>query len=303
MNWPAYVAMDAVPSGSSVLLYGAGGRGGRALELLKALNPGVTVLGFVDSFKRGRWQGLPVHAPEDILTGALGADFVIVTTFDFIPVLTRLDHALGEKLLVGDIPMPERKHAIISHGLKAIYLVMPKVASTTLEVALAAASPTPIEVIQEADLSACPRDYFSFTFVRNPYDRMVSIFRHEANNFNRNVYRPAMEWLGRDPADFANFVEFVHRLPDGIADIHVRSQHRLLEGVEETVGLDFAGHLESLNEDFARVAERLEIPSDLGHITKSKRGHYRDYCTPKLLALIGERYRRDFELFGYELEA
>ena len=299
LDWPVYCSVDTVPAGARVLLYGAGGRGARALDLLRARRDDVTVLGFLDTYNSGELGSLPVFRAEDFVPGDVAFDLILVTTFDFVDVLVRLDEPFGGRLAVLDVPMPERKYAIVSHEHRAVFRLVPKVASTSVERALRESSEGPLVKLRETSLDDVPRDYFSFTFVRNPLDRLVSIFMHRTNNYHLKHYNKAMAFLGRDPSDFAVFVAFSCAIPDSIADIHLRSQHGFLADPTGRLDIDFIGRFERLGDDFGRVAERLGLSATLPHLLKSKRRSFAEYYTPELQERVAERYAADFEAFGY----
>jgi hypothetical protein len=104
---------------------------------------------------------------------------------------------------------------------------------------------------------------------------------------------------------FVEFVEAVCRIPDEDANPHFRSQYRTICGEGENgavVLADFVGHFETLERDFAYVAERIGAPHlKLPHKLRSKSGagSYRDYYNDRLKDLVYRRFRRDVEIFGY----
>ncbi len=301
MKEPIFMDVAAIPAGSRILLYGAGGRGQRALELITARGDGVEVTGFVDTFRKESTCGLPTYGPEDLPGLDKTTDLLLLCTYDFVALWAALAAPFAGKLAVGVIPMPERRHAIILHEFKAIYLIMPKVASSAIERSLAAASKIPPEVVQENTLSDGPAlaDFTSFSFVRNPWHRICSLFGHRENNLHTNLYLPLMRFLGRDPDDFANFVDFTCLIPDPIADIHIRSQRTLLTRADGVLDVDFIGKFESVNKDFTAICQRLGIPAVLPSINPLRWEKYDAMYTGDLADRIARRYALDIETFGY----
>jgi hypothetical protein len=123
--------------------------------------------------------------------------------------------------------------------------------------------------------------YFKFTVVRNPLTRLVSGYLDKvvkARSPARRIIRASQfrkgqlgwsavrRWMGGqaflDPERSLSFREFVEHLlrerPDQI-DIHFRPQSRLLRGIT----LDFTGHLERIEQDFAVIQRRLGISARL----------------------------------------
>jgi hypothetical protein len=99
---------------------------------------------------------------------------------------------------------------------------------------------------------------------------------------------------------FEQFVHAVARIPDRIADIHFRSQHRFFYHRGEPV-VDFIGRFERLEEDWETVRERFGLPP-LAHYNRSPHRSYTEAYTPGLAKVAAARYERDIELFGYEEE-
>jgi hypothetical protein len=155
--------------------------------------------------------------------------------------------------------------------------------------------------------------YFKFSFVRNPWDRMVSEYKYRGHPMRMSF----KTWL------------FDHLPPRGFTDAycHLVPQHEFIYDQEGRLLADFVGRYESLQADFDRVCERLGIPhTPLPHENRSldapriqslndvkKRirrwlwtlrprnvyPHYTQYYDDESRARVGQLYRRDIEIFGY----
>ena len=148
---------------------------------------------------------------------------------------------------------------------------------------------------------------FKFTFVRNPYERLVSEYRYR-NYFHHH-----------------SFSDFVHnKLPrPGWDDKyrHVMSQYEMLHDLHGRLLVDFVGRFESLQQDFDTVCRRLGIEdSELPHRNPSNKKsrnlkrrfrnflfrngendkrHYTEFYDEHTRATVTELYRKDIETFGY----
>ena len=161
---------------------------------------------------------------------------------------------------------------------------------------------------------------FSFAFVRNPWDRLVSVYHYLRSGGRGNDADLAAQAAVADAESFDAFVidlaEYRRRLSDlpargwGVpvpssADADDRRYPHLLaqttwthEGGPDPV-LDFVGRYERLNADVRVVGERIGIPLVLGHANASTRGDYRRYFGRTTREIVAEVYRADIEAFSY----
>jgi len=146
--------------------------------------------------------------------------------------------------------------------------------------------------------SRSPAAYRTFAFVRNPWERMSSLFRY------LKEARPREE-IGT----VGSFADFVTQAADGVdwfRNLHsMRPQTEFFklngDAGPPTLRLDYLGHFEHLAEDVADVARRLGIRIDLGHKNEStnrKRDYRADY-TDRMFEIVGELFGADAGPFGY----
>lgn len=156
------------------------------------------------------------------------------------------------------------------------------------------------EIRQGYDVHFSPRlyrNYFKFSFIRNPWDRLVSCWQ------NKIVENGKAHLFGGDPESLASFDRFVNHVATQDltrSDIHIR-----LQCVQIDLNhLDFLGRFERFGKDFNDVCGRLGLPGDLKERTNAsgRDPDYRIYYTDKLAAKVGALYRRDIDLFGYTFD-
>ncbi|HKL74843.1 MAG TPA: sulfotransferase family protein [Halanaerobiales bacterium] len=163
------------------------------------------------------------------------------------------------------------------------------------------------------------KDYFIFTFVRNPYKRVLSCYLNKIINPPPHFIKQQLKPFGLIPNmsfdDFINFLCFNEKGKDR-NDPHWTSQHKFIKP-----GIDFIGKLEDFDKDFKIILNRIGLPyqspkhlnyttkegahytKDLKYVDKPKKAkppELDDYYTDKTYQLIYERYKKDFEMFGYE---
>jgi len=217
---------------------------------------------------------------------------------------------------------------LISHKHKFIYYQVPKAGCTSIKFFIATLDSIegffpslPVLDIHslafpklssaEARLSPY-KDYFHFTFVRNPYDRLLSCYinriyepalhnrndnLHTNGEFNRFLWQYGQ--LGWKKMSFGDFVQLVTRIADRSCNKHFRPQHCLLD----LDLLDFIGRFENFNQDFLYVRKQIGLSDDTLHLQKmnaSKHSLYQNYYNDKLRKMVARKYARDLEIFNYD---
>lgn len=119
--------------------------------------------------------------------------------------------------------------------------------------------------------------YFTFSFVRNPWSRVVSKYRY----FNINTC-------------FKKFVFDINCEKHPYVSWHFKPQNTL------THGCDFIGRFETLQQDFDTVCNKIGIPpQQLPHENKTVHKHYTEYYDDETREIVAEKYAQDITLFRY----
>jgi hypothetical protein len=146
------------------------------------------------------------------------------------------------------------------------------------------------------------RRYFSFTFVRNPYERLVSAWNFlNHGGFKNNEHN----WAKKHLSGFTSFDEFVREWLNEktIWSInHFKPQYSFVCDINLTPEVDFIGRVETIEKDFDYVCNKLKIENKLSlhNPGKSDNSNWHDYYTPDSLAKVYKLYKYDFEIFGYD---
>jgi chondroitin 4-sulfotransferase 11 len=122
-------------------------------------------------------------------------------------------------------------------------------------------------------------NYYSFTFVRNPYERFLSTYFYTIKHLKMNL----------SFNDFAkNFDGFIEKYHENLSVTYAKQ-------------CDFIGRFETLQQDFDTVCHEIGIPKmKLPHTNKSKHKHYTEYYDDETKQIVAKRYAKDIEYFGYE---
>tara|TARA_B100001093_G_scaffold517782_1_gene600385 strand:- start:1013 stop:1591 length:579 start_codon:yes stop_codon:yes gene_type:complete len=131
--------------------------------------------------------------------------------------------------------------------------------------------------------------FFKFAFVRNPFDRAVSIVEY---------------WNKRSKKKGGPTFDFIDFFTGGISSefiIKDRFFSKYGSQYDFTKGCNFIGKVENLQEDFNIICDKIRITrQELPHKNKSKHKHYTEYYNDEAKRVIAELYARDIEAFNYK---
>lgn len=140
--------------------------------------------------------------------------------------------------------------------------------------------------------------YFRFTFVRNPYSRLLSAWRDKVLKPDAAI--PARDpELGAELSDFARFVEWICDQDPAQINIHFRPQARLVPPE-----IDFVGRMETFEADLRNVFDRIHLGNleNVPHGNRTaKANRVEPEVTPSIQGAITKYYEDDFRRFGYTM--
>ena len=132
---------------------------------------------------------------------------------------------------------------------------------------------------------------FVFSFVRNPYDRLVSAHKYLTGGFGNEGDKKFGKTLS---LDFKYFVK--NQLNNNLNWLQFRPIVNWL-----TDDIDFIGKTENYEHDFNIVCDEIGIPrQELPHKNKSNHKYYTEYYDDETRQIVAEKYAKDIEYFGYK---
>jgi hypothetical protein len=147
------------------------------------------------------------------------------------------------------------------------------------------------------------RRFIKFSFVRNPWDRLVSTFFFLKGGGLNEIDRA---WAQETLARFDGFDDFVRVWLNPMTAaswVHFRPQSDFILDSGGNVMVDFVGRYERLSEDYALVASRLGKGPHLPLVNRSAHDQYAAYYTLDTREIVASVYARDVAAFGYAFDS
>ena len=149
-------------------------------------------------------------------------------------------------------------------------------------------------------------EFYKFTFVRNPWDRLFSAY-----NFLKNggMNDADAAWSQRYLIDYASFDQFIL---EGISKkeiqeyIHFKTQIYYLINSDRRICVDFVGLYENLHSDFQHICHTLEISApSVNHLNSadpSRNNGYINSYTSEMKSIVKDIYAEEIDIFGYKFD-
>lgn len=149
-------------------------------------------------------------------------------------------------------------------------------------------------------------DYFSFTFIRNPYDRVASAYKY----FQKLI--PGHRWYKRnsiiaDAAAKMNFNEFVNHILD-FQKLMVREEGSFESGIhfqpfdyflDEKI--NYIGRFEDIQKDYSYIRSRLNLPIKILRKTNSTNNNdYKKIYSGDAERIVYNIYNQDIKKYKYQ---
>tara|TARA_B100001105_G_C22399588_1_gene448668 strand:- start:1190 stop:1864 length:675 start_codon:yes stop_codon:yes gene_type:complete len=209
---------------------------------------------------------------------------------------------LGHVLLHGNL---DSSDFFILDDKEVVFASVAKSACSSIKTSMAGEFPRDRSIhyhTREFSHKGVPRNkrtYFSFSYVRNPYGRLVSSYRNKFNkeDESRFLYSNYLFGYLRNDDSFEDFVRKVTRLPNFLCDRHFKTQHSII--FSRGVKMDHVGKVEDLPSDYEGIRQRYGF-HELKILNKSRGTSTDEPLTEEVKGLIYKRFKKDFDTFGYE---
>jgi chondroitin 4-sulfotransferase 11 len=196
---------------------------------------------------------------------------------------------------------------IVDDDKKYLFICVPKTASISIQFSLGHGHNIPEPPLYHQTLAQALEwhpdavDYFKFGFVRNPWARLISLYK----DFTiKRIHQYSGKVRHDQPlfSEFRNFEDFCLRVheTDWKDDVFLRSQSAYL-CVDGELAADFVGRFENLQQDFEYICSKVGVEPDLLKMNEGKydNSDYRKYYTVAAREAVAKQYAEDVERFQY----
>ena len=149
------------------------------------------------------------------------------------------------------------------------------------------------------------KNYFTFTFIRNPWERFLSEYFYlikKENMFHKWHPDSKPTWTKEFQQAFPGFKDFVRGDHDKwISNGHEHLQIDFVLNANKWKMINFIGRCEDMQTDFEYVCKKLKIPKiQLPHRNPTKHKHYTEYYDEETFKIVAQKYAKDIAYFGYK---
>ena len=204
---------------------------------------------------------------------------------------------------------------MICHKTKCIFVHIPRTAGTSIEIGIQGQDQWAIARKHKHLIASSAKkiykdywdEYFKFSFVRNPWDRMISMCKYgndhprewnrtygvsiKTGKLNMNKYFEIYSnGIEVDPRFEFKSKKYTNILPNSVY-LNILNEE-----------LDFIGKFENLKQDIQYISEKLSKKIVLPRAEKSKHKHYSEYYQEDTIKQVGCLYEKDIKKFSYTFE-
>ena len=139
--------------------------------------------------------------------------------------------------------------------------------------------------------------YFTFGFIRNPFDRLLSTYLYSFIQVKNNPSTSVRFVTLYDT--FSSFIfNWVNK--DNINNHYFfYPQTKYITDKRGKIIVDYIGRFESIEEDFIFICKKLGVENTLRTMNNTDHGHYRNYYDRNTRKIVENVYSDDFEYFMY----
>lgn len=152
------------------------------------------------------------------------------------------------------------------------------------------------------------QDFLRFTFVRNPFSRILSCYLDRIQDQKSRPYNELMNFMGKERGYAPSFPEFIEAIC--AQSVYQQNNHwrvQYYDAMANCFEYDFIGKQESFAEDISHLYRRIfnrpledgAVKTNASPSQTSASQKVLEYWTKDLQECFVEKYEADFEYFNY----
>ena len=131
----------------------------------------------------------------------------------------------------------------------------------------------------------------SFAIIRNPFDRLVSMYSFMKKHSIHELY-------GKDPMSFKEFLMFICARKDDPTFFHAHSQRSWVVDEKNQIAVDSVLRFDRLKEDFSVLMKKWGLPEvELPCKNSTKHKPFSEFFDRSLSNFVFYHYQEDFKLW------
>lgn len=133
------------------------------------------------------------------------------------------------------------------------------------------------------------KNYFKFSFVRNPFDRFVSY----------------CAFMSRDTGYFLSqpkaYMKYILTELNPINHLLYKPQYEFIVDKNEHIAIDFIGRNETMQASYDQICRNIGIDTvELSLLNSSNHKPFMEYYDDETYALVSKHYQKDIDFFDYK---
>lgn len=130
--------------------------------------------------------------------------------------------------------------------------------------------------------------FFSFAFVRNPWDWQVSLYKYMLKETSHHQHE-----LVKKLGNFEAYIQWR-------CENEVKYQKDFIYSEKNELLIDFVGKYENLDTDFNKICSQIGVSAYLPKLNISNTQPYQQFYTNKTKELVRRTFEPDIKLFEYD---
>jgi hypothetical protein len=187
---------------------------------------------------------------------------------------------------------------------KSIFIHIPKAAGTSIARAIYGMNVGHRKAIDYQKISKREyNEYYTYSFVRNPWDRVVSAYNFAKQGGTSYVQPiPNPVYQSELFKDFETFVtQWLPTADLAKEDVVFAPQYWYIYNKKMQCLVGYVGKLETLTDDIKILEKQLRINIEIEQLNVSDRSSsYRDYYNKNTRKIVADIYQQDIKLFNYQ---